>query len=46
LSPAPIELVRQEIRSIILNERKLELIDRMRNDLYQEALANDAISAP
>lgn len=46
LSPAPIELVRQEIRSILLNQRKLELIERMRDDLYHEALANDAITAP
>jgi hypothetical protein len=43
LSPAPIELVRQEIRSILLNERKLRLIERMRDDLYREALAANEI---
>ncbi|MBK6342671.1 MAG: hypothetical protein IPF41_08805 [Flavobacteriales bacterium] len=46
LSPSPIELVRQDIRSILLNQRKLTLIERMREDLYQQALANDAIEAP
>lgn len=46
LSPAPIELVRQEIRSIILNQRKLQLLERMRDDLYRQALANHEIEAP
>ncbi|MBK9147969.1 MAG: hypothetical protein IPM12_09175 [Flavobacteriales bacterium] len=46
LSPAPIELVQQDIRSILLNQRKLSLIERMREDLYQQALAADAIETP
>jgi len=46
LSPSPIEQVRQDIRSILLNQRKLTLIERMREDLYQQALADDAIEAP
>jgi hypothetical protein len=36
LSPFP--LVRERIRAILLNQRKLQLIERMRNDLYQDAL--------
>ncbi|MBP7408686.1 MAG: hypothetical protein KA941_08015 [Flavobacteriales bacterium] len=35
--PAPIELVRQDIRTTILNQRKLHLIEQMRKDLYREA---------
>ncbi len=35
--PAPIELVRQDIRTTILNQRKLFLIEQMRKDLYLEA---------
>jgi len=46
LSPSPIDLVRQDIRSILLNQRKLALIERMRDDLFQQALANHAIEAP
>jgi hypothetical protein len=38
-APAPIELVRQDIRTILLNQRKLELLARMRQDLYDQALA-------
>ncbi len=34
---APIELVRQEIRTTVLNQRKLQLIERMREDLFREA---------
>ncbi len=37
-SAAPLELVQQDIRSIIINQRKLQLIERMREDLYLEAL--------
>lgn len=36
-SAAPIELVRQDIRTTILNQRKLHLIEQMREDLYREA---------
>lgn len=38
--PSPIELVRQDIRTILLNKRKLELIGNMREDLYRAAIAN------
>lgn len=35
---APFPLVRERVRAIILNQRRLTLLDRMRNDLYQDAL--------
>ena len=35
---APFPLVHERIRAILLNQRKLQLIERMRNDLYQDAL--------
>lgn len=40
LEPSPIELVRQDIRTILLNQRKLLLVERMREDLYREAAAS------
>jgi hypothetical protein len=46
LSPSPIALVKQEIRSIILNQRKLRLLEGMREDLYREALAGKHIELP
>ena len=43
-SLAPPELVRQEIRAILINQRKLGLVERMHEDLYQEALErNEAV---
>jgi hypothetical protein len=39
-SAMPLDLVRRDIRSILLNQRKLQLIERMREDLYREALQN------
>jgi hypothetical protein len=38
-STSPQAMVAQEIRSILINQRKLRLIERMREDLYQNALA-------
>ncbi len=38
-SMSPQELVSMEIRSILINQRKLQLIERMREDLYKDALA-------
>src|SRR5690606_24931130 len=35
---SPIERVAQDIRSIIINQRKLRLVERMREDLYREAV--------
>ena len=37
---APLNLVSEEIRVRLLNQRKLELINKMRNDLFNEALNN------
>ncbi len=37
--PSPVELVRQDIRTILLNKRKNDLIVKMRDDLYQQAVA-------
>lgn len=40
---APIELVAADIRSIIINQRKLRLLEKMREDLYTEALEKQQI---
>jgi len=37
---SPLELEYQDIRNIIINTRKMELVKKMRNDIYQNALAN------
>ena len=37
-SVSPLDLVERDIRSILLNQRKLQLLERMREDLYREAL--------
>ena len=39
-SVSPLALVEQDIRSILINQRKLRLIERMREDIYQDAQAN------
>lgn len=38
-STSPRSQVENEIRAILINQRKLQLIERMREDLYQDALA-------
>lgn len=43
-STSPIDLVMDRIRSIIINQRKLQLIERMREDLYTNAVANKDVS--
>jgi hypothetical protein len=35
---SPLSFEKEKIRSLILNKRKMELLDRMREDLYQKAL--------
>jgi hypothetical protein len=37
---SPLELEHNDIRNIIINTRKMELIKKMRDDIYQSALAN------
>ncbi|MEZ4805966.1 MAG: hypothetical protein R2815_00635 [Flavobacteriales bacterium] len=41
--PSPLELVRNDIRSIIINQRKLRFVERMREDIYREALERQDI---
>ena len=40
---APLELVKSELRSLILNRRKRELLKKMRQDIYNEALRKNNI---
>lgn len=42
-STSPVELVASDIRAIIINQRKRQLIERMREDLYREAVENHDI---
>jgi hypothetical protein len=42
-TPAPVELVANDIRAIIMNKRKLRLIATMREDLYRDAVENGHI---
>lgn len=42
-SASPLSMVRQDIRSIIINQRKLQLIERMREDLHREAIVRKDI---
>jgi hypothetical protein len=42
-STSPLSMVRGTIRSILLNQRKLQLIAQMRKDLYKDALENKDI---
>jgi hypothetical protein len=42
-SVAPLELVREDIRAVIINQRKVRLLERMREDLYSEALERNDI---
>lgn len=37
-SVSPLELVRQDIRSILLNQRKLQLISTMRKNVFEQAM--------
>jgi hypothetical protein len=37
-SKSPIGFEKENIRSIIINQRKRDLIDRMRNDIYNDAI--------
>jgi hypothetical protein len=42
-SVSPLDLVRQDIRSILLNQRKLQLIEGMRRNVYKQALDNEDV---
>lgn len=41
--PAPLQFVEADIRSIIINQRKLRFLEKMREDLYLEALEKQQI---
>lgn len=40
---SPLELVHQDIRSVLLNKRKLKLIETMRANVYKQALENNDV---
>ena len=42
-SVSPLSLQKEKIRNIILNRRKLDLLSKMRDDLYQEAVSKNRI---
>jgi len=42
-SQSPLSFEKENIRSIIINQRKLELVDKMHDDLYNEAVENNSI---
>lgn len=39
--PAPLDLVAEDIRALILNHRKLEILNTLQNDLLEEAMQSD-----
>lgn len=42
-SRSPLSFEREKIRSMIINKRKMELLETMREDLYQKALQNNEV---
>jgi len=38
---SPLGFEKENIRNIMINKRKMELIDKMQNDLYKEAEKNN-----
>lgn len=42
-SASPLEMVQQDIRSILLNQRKLQLIESMRETVYKQALEHEDV---
>ena len=45
-STSPIDMVDAQIRSIIINQRKLKLMERMREELYTNAVAQKDVQFP
>lgn len=45
-STSPIDLVEDQVRAIIINQRKLKLVERLREELYTNALANKDVQFP
>ncbi len=42
-SRSPLSFEREKIRSMIINRRKMELLEKMRQDLYSKALQDNEI---
>lgn len=42
-SLSPLAFEKENIRNIILNKRKLELLDKMKKDIYDEAIKNNEV---
>lgn len=42
-STSPLSFEEESIRKIIINKRKMELIKKMKNDIYEEAIENNEI---
>lgn len=40
---SPLDLVREEIRSLIMNKRKKEILTEMRDELYKDALSRNEV---
>ena len=40
-TPSPLELEREKIRNIVINHRKIELIEQMHKSIFKQGLAND-----
>jgi hypothetical protein len=45
-STSPIDMVESRIRAILINQRKLKLVERLREELYTNALANKDVRFP
>lgn len=45
-STTPIDLAEPQIRAILINQRKLKLVERMREELYTNAVANKDVRFP
>lgn len=43
-STAPLETVAPQVRAILINQRKLRLVERLRNELYDQAVANKDVT--
>jgi hypothetical protein len=42
-SVSPLQFERDRIRSIVLNKRKIDLLNRMHRDVFEEAMKNKTI---
>ena len=42
-STSPLALVEDDVRAVLLNQRKMRLVEQMRQDLYMKALENNEV---